>query len=117
MSARLVLAAAAALVIALPGRTAAQEPAATGITATQRQTFTGSYTASHVGGKRVSFRIFEEDGVLLWQQGERRPRRLLHLGGNVFYPEGSPDFVMAFRVERGRAASFTLLAERGAVGV
>jgi hypothetical protein len=110
-----------------PGRgqvrdgTAVRDTAAAGapvadlpLTAAQRQAFVGVYSVI-LGGEEMFFRIIEENGVLrgrAWRPGaepeNQESRRLLYQGGNVFRPEGMPDFTLTFVLEGARATRFTV---------
>ena len=76
------------------------------LTATERQSFVGSYSVTLPLGGGSVVRIFEENGVLkALSDGETR--RLLYQGDGVFRPEGMADFVLTFVIESGRATRFT----------
>ncbi len=83
------------------------------LTAEQRSAVVGRYLVTLPHGPRVSFRVFEENGVLKGQPEGEGAARLLHQGDNVFFVEGVPDFSFAFHVENGRATKLTLRKEDG----
>jgi hypothetical protein len=124
------------LAVGLPARATGQEPPrdTTGasarvkdlpLTAAQRQAFVGTYSLKATSGSplppdaSMSFRVVEENGVLMGKPGDQEAaRRLLYQGDNVFRPEGVPDFILTFVIENGRATKFTARKEDGVmVGV
>jgi hypothetical protein len=114
----LPLAAILALAPCLPGRAAAQEPATAPaapkevpLTAEQRVAFVGSYTVTGPDGDTMPFRIYEESGALMAQPDQEEPAKLIHVGDNVFVPEGHTEFRLTFQVENGKVKSFS--AKRG----
>ena len=107
--------AALAIALAFAAPAAAQDAAATvpaaqamkdlPLTAEQRQGLVATYTVVTPEGQ-MSFRIFEEAGVLKGAPGEGEAKRLLHQGGNVFHPEGMPEFKLTFTMEGAKATKF-----------
>ena len=86
------------------------------LTAAQRQSYVGSYTANMPQGGQVSVRVFEENGVLkMWVADPNEARRLLHQGDNVFVLENTPDFVLTFVMQGGRATGFNVRKEDGTI--
>ena len=77
------------------------------LTPTQRQTYIGSYTGTSPDGEAMTFRIYEEDGVLKGQPEGQESKRLLYQGDHVFLPEGMPDLTVSFAVAADRATRFT----------
>jgi hypothetical protein len=87
-----------------PAPTAATTPA---LTAVQRQPYLGSYSITTPEGERITFRIYEENGVLKGQPGAEEPVRLVYLGDNLFRTEGQYNYTVTFILENGRATRFT----------
>jgi hypothetical protein len=84
------------------------------LAAAQRQSYLGNYTANMPQGGEVSVRVFEENGVLkMWVSDPGDARRLIYQGNNVFVPENTPDFVIAFVTEGGRITGFNVRKEDG----
>jgi hypothetical protein len=122
------------LAFGLPARAAGQEPPrdTTGasprvkdlpLTAAQRQAFVGTYSVTATAGSplppdaSMSFRVVEENGVLMAKGGDEEAKRLLYQGDNVFRPEGVRDVTLTvtFVVENGRATKFILRKEDGVI--
>ena len=114
------------LAFILPTRASAQPPQDTiqagaamkelPLTAAQRQSYAGSYTANMPHGGQVSVRVFEENGVLkMWVSDPGDARRLVYQGDNVFVPENTPDFVITFVIKGGRVTGFNVPREEGQI--
>jgi hypothetical protein len=94
------------------------------LTAAQRQAFVGTYTVTATTGSplppdaSMSFRIVEENGVLMAKGGDEEAKRLLYQGDHVFRPEGvRGDVTVTFVVENGRATKATIRKEDGVIEV
>lgn len=80
-------------------------------TAEERQRFVGLYAVTDgKGGKPSAFRVYDEGGSLMGQMRTNDPTRLMYQGGNLFRPEASPEFRIAFMVENGRATKVTIVS-------
>lgn len=109
--------AALSLALAFAAPAAAQAPAQAApsaqatkdlpLTAQQRQSYAADYTLTTPEGPMV-FRIYEEAGVLKGAPRGDDPKRLLYQGGNVFQPEGMPEFSLTFTMDAGRATKFVV---------
>ena len=74
-----------------------------------RQSYAGSYTANLPQGGQSSVLVFEENGTLKLRVSDSdESRRLLYQGDNVFLAENTPDFVLTFVMDGGRATGFTV---------
>jgi hypothetical protein len=81
------------------------------LTAAQRQSYVGNYVVDLPQGGSGSVRVLEENGALkLWasDRGDEKPRRLLSQGDHVFLAENTPDFVLTFVMDGGRATGFNV---------
>jgi len=80
-------------------------------TAEERQRFVGLYAVTDgKGGKPSAFRVYDEGGSLMGQMRTNDPTRLMYQGGNLFRPEASPEFRIAFIIENGRATKVTIVS-------
>jgi hypothetical protein len=81
------------------------------LTAAQRQSYMGNYTVDLPQGGSGTVRVFEENGALkMWASGhdDEKPRRLLSQSDHVFLAENTPDFVLTFVMDGGRATGFNI---------
>ena len=77
------------------------------LTTAQRQPYIGSYVITTPDNERITFRIYEAEGMLLGQPGAEAPVRLVYLGDNLFRTEGQYNYTVTFIIENGRATRFT----------
>ena len=84
------------------------------LTAAERQAYVGTYSATLPQGGSGLVQIYAQwDTLRMRPQDDPRAPRLLYQGGQVFIPEGMPDFVITFVLERGRATRFSVQKEDG----
>jgi hypothetical protein len=86
------------------------------LSAANRQSFAGSYIANLPQGGQSSVLVFEEnDGLKLRTSDQVETRRLLYQGDNVFLAENTPDFVLTFLMDDGRATGFNVRKADGLI--
>ncbi|MBW3627944.1 MAG: hypothetical protein KY464_01485 [Gemmatimonadetes bacterium] len=86
---------------------AAAAPIQPALTAAQREPYLGSYSITTPEGERITFRVFEENGMLKGQPAAQEALQLIHQGGDTFRTEGQYQYVVTFAIENNRATSFT----------
>jgi hypothetical protein len=103
----------AAPTAAAPAAATPAAPRPPALTAAQRQPYLGSYSITTPDGERITFRVFEENGMLKGQPGAEPALQLVHEGGDVFRSVGQYEYTVTFAVEAGRATGFTARNQGG----
>jgi D-alanyl-D-alanine carboxypeptidase len=83
-------------------------PAGVALAGSERARYVGAYTLTGPAGQKAPARVFEQDGALYWQLGDRPPRRLIALGDHAFALHEVPDVRITFTVGGDRATKLTL---------
>jgi len=79
---------------------------------TERTAYVGKYEIQ-VPGQKLPARVFEEGGRLMVQVEGQSATRMMAQGAHLFALEADPSVKLQFKVEGGRATSFTLLQGPG----
>jgi hypothetical protein len=95
------------------GATVPGTPAPPTLTAAQRRPYLGNYSITTPDGERITFRVYEENGMLKGQPGSENALQLVPQGGDIFRTVGQYEYTVTFVVEAGRATGFTARNQSG----